>query len=176
MASNNYVEYGSKTFRGDFNQVNLPSRNVMIYRDNNSGPQCLYTLLTQYLKRLPSDNEKTSDIFYPKPLRPHPTKPWFANVPVGKNKVNIMVKRMCEAAGLPPRTNHSLRVTGATTLFSKNAPKKLVQEVTWHRGLEYNLSIWKAHGTKSESSTKVYDFQEPVQSIDWKPAKFAVFF
>ena len=66
---------------------------------------------------------------YLKPLAPHPTK--YTNVPVGKNKLNTMVKRMCEAADLPPRTNHSLRVTGATTLFSKNVPEKLVQEVTW---------------------------------------------
>ena len=98
----------------------------------------MYTLRTQYLKRLPSDNDKTS---YLKPLRPHPTAPWFANVPVGKNKLNTIVKRMYEAAGLPPRTNHSLRVTGATTLFSKNVPEKLVQEITGHRGLECNLSI-----------------------------------
>ena len=97
---------------------------------------CSYTLLTLYLKLLPSDNEKMKDIFYLKPLTPHPTKPWYANVPVGKNKLNTMVKRMCEAADLPPRTNHSLRVTGATTLFSKNVPEKLVQEVTGHRSLE----------------------------------------
>ena len=109
---------------------------MTIYRDENAAPRCLYTLLTQYLKRLPCDNEKSSDIFYLKSLGPHPTKPWFANVPVGKNKLNTMVKRMCEAAGLPPRTNHSLRVTGATTLFSKNVPEKLVQEVTGHRSLE----------------------------------------
>ena len=74
--------------------------------------------------------------FYLKQLAPHPRKPWFANIPVGKNKLNTMVKKMCEAAGLPPRTNHSLRVTGATTLFSKNVPEKLVQEVTGHRSLE----------------------------------------
>ena len=43
---------------------------------------------------------------------------------------------MCEAVGLPPRTNHSLRVTGATTLFTKNVPENLIQEVTGHRSLE----------------------------------------
>ena len=66
----------------------------------------MYTLLTLYLKLLPSDSEKTKDIFYLKPLAPHPTKPWYANVPVVKNKLNTTVKRMCEAADLPPRTNH----------------------------------------------------------------------
>ena len=131
-----YVEHGSKTFQGGFNQVHLPSKSVTIYRDENAGPRCLYTLLTLYLKRLPSDNEKINGIFYLKPLVPHPTKPWFANIPVGRNKLNTMVKRMCEAVGLPPRTNHSLRVTKSTTLFSKNISKKLVQEVTGHRSLE----------------------------------------
>ena len=131
-----YVEHGSKTYRGGFNQVHLPSKSVTIYGDENAGPRCLYALLTLYLKQLPSDNEKTNDVFYLKPLAPHPTKSWYANVPVGKNKLNSMVKRMCEAANLPPRTNHSLRVTGATTLFSKNVPEKLVQEVTGHCSLE----------------------------------------
>lgn len=121
-----YVEHGSKTFRGGFNQVNLPSKNVTIYRDENAGPRCLCTLLTRYRKRLPNNNEKTNDIFYLKPLGPHPTKPSFAKVPVEKNKLNAMMKRICEAAGLPPMTNHSLRITGATTLFSKNVPEKLV--------------------------------------------------
>ena len=43
---------------------------------------------------------------------------------------------MHEAADLTSRTNHSLQVTGATTLFSKNVPKKLVQEVTGQCSLE----------------------------------------
>ena len=131
-----YVEYGSKTLHGGFNQLHLPSKSVTIYRDENAGPRCLYTLLSLYFKKLPHNNEKTNDTFYLKPLASHPSKPWFANVPVGKNILNAMVKRMCEAAGLPPRTNHSLRVTGATTLFSKNVPEKLVQELTGHRSLE----------------------------------------
>ena len=66
----------------------------------------------------------------------HPTKPWFANILVGKNKLKTMAKRMCEAAGLPPRTNHSLWVTGARMLFSNSVPEKLIQEITGHHSLE----------------------------------------
>ena len=131
-----YVEHGSKIYRGGFNQIHLPSKSVTIYKDENAGPWCLYTLLTHYPKQLPSGNKKAKDTFYLKPLAPHPTKPWYANAPIGKNRLNTMVKRMCKAADLPPRTNHSLRVTGATTLFSKNVPEKLVQEVTGHCSLE----------------------------------------
>ena len=36
-----YVEHGSKTYRGGFNQVHLPSKSVTIYRDENAGPHCL---------------------------------------------------------------------------------------------------------------------------------------
>ena len=88
-----FVEHGSKTFQGGFNQLHLPSKSVTIYRDENAGPRCLYTLLTLYLKRLPSDNEKTKNIIYLKPLASHPTKPWFANILIEKNKLNTMVKR-----------------------------------------------------------------------------------
>ena len=48
-----------------------------------------------------------------------------------------MVKRMCGEAGMEGnKTNHSLRATGATTLFRASVPEKLIQQRTGHRSVE----------------------------------------
>ena len=44
---------------------------------------------------------------------------------------------MCQLAGIPGRhTNHSLRATGATTLYTAGVPEKIIQEHTGHRSVE----------------------------------------
>ena len=52
---------------------------------------------------------------------------------MGKNKLADMVKEMCADAGLPRKTNHSLRATGATTLFQSGVPEHIIQKTTGHR-------------------------------------------
>ena len=43
---------------------------------------------------------------------------WYVVVPVGKNVLAKMVPEMCQEVGITgKKTNHSLRVSGATTLF-----------------------------------------------------------
>ena len=63
-----------------------------------------------YLSKLPN-GALEKDIFY---LRPRPTvpdgpvNPWFDLVPVGKNELAQMVRRMCVDAGIEGmKTNHS---------------------------------------------------------------------
>ena len=129
-----YVERGSKTFRGGFSQLHLNGKSVVLYNDADAGMRCYCSLLRFYLSKLPSD---TSDAFYLQPVKGAPkAEKWYCNIPVGRNKLATMVKRMCEQAGLKPKTNHSLRATGATTLFNAGVPEKLVQEVTGHRSIE----------------------------------------
>ena len=43
---------------------------------------------------------------------------------------------MCIDAGLPPRTNHSLRATGATTRFQAEVPERIIEKTTGHMSLE----------------------------------------
>jgi len=80
------------------------------------------TVLDKYLQVLPAEAKK-NDVFYLKPLvsvPSHPNAPWFLNVhvPVGKNKLNVMVKEMCgEARIIGYFMNHNLHAYGATTLF-----------------------------------------------------------
>ncbi len=56
---------------------------------------------------------------------------------MGKHKLGGMVGGMCEEAGIGERkTNHSLRVTGATSLYNGGVPEREIQQRTGHRSLE----------------------------------------
>lgn len=43
---------------------------------------------------------------------------------------------MCSEAGIDGKTNHSLRVTGATSLFQNSVPEKVIENVVGHRLLD----------------------------------------
>jgi len=83
---------------------------------------------------------QSDDVFYLKPLKNVPSipgEPWFVNVPIGKNKLNGLLKEMCTKAGIDGAfTNHSLRAYGATTLFWSGVSEKLIQQRTGHRSVE----------------------------------------
>uniref|UniRef100_A0A1X7V736 Tyr recombinase domain-containing protein n=1 Tax=Amphimedon queenslandica TaxID=400682 RepID=A0A1X7V736_AMPQE len=90
-----------------------------------------------YLKKLPPiATEK--DYFYCKPSPvASEDKPWYYPVPVGKNTLGNMVKDMATEAGLSgKKTNHSLRVAGATSLYRAGVPERIIQERTGHRSLQ----------------------------------------
>lgn len=48
-----------------------------------------------------------------------------------------MVKKICKEAGIDcDKTNHSLRVTGATAMFQANVPERVIQKTTGHKSLQ----------------------------------------
>ena len=60
--------------------------------------------------------------------------PWYVAVPIGKNVLAKMVSTMCDEAGISgKKTNHSLRVSGATSLFDAGVPER---QRTGHRSIE----------------------------------------
>jgi len=105
---------------------------------SGSGP-CHVKILDIYLSKLPT-KAKENDVFYLTPLPKRPldgTKPWYTITPVGKNKLNGLLKEMCAEAGLSKDfSNHSLRAYGATTLFQAKVPEKLIQMRTGHKSIE----------------------------------------
>ena len=102
------------------------------------GNRCPVSLLDTYISKLPVEARKR-DLFY---CRPHPTvpknveDPWYMNSPVGKNKLYTMVKDMFEEAGISGKSNHSLRVAGASSLFSAGVPERIIQGRTGHVSVE----------------------------------------
>ena len=79
------------------------------------------------------------DILYCRPKQKTPAnndQPWYECSAGGRNKLSSVVKEMCQEAGLAVKTNHSLRATGASTMFQAEAPEKIIQKTTGHRSLE----------------------------------------
>ena len=59
---------------------------------------------------------------------------WFMNTAMGVNPLKSMMPKISELAGLSTRyTNHSLRATSATRMFSAGVPEKIIAERTRHR-------------------------------------------
>lgn len=87
--------------------------------------------------------------------------PWYDCVAVGKNKLSTMVKDICNEAGISDKTNHSLRPTGATTLFKANVPEKIIQNTTGHRSVEALHSYERALEDQQKASSMVLTTRDP---------------
>ena len=134
-----YVENGSKNRSGGTAQLNLENKIVPIHAVPENCPRCLVFLLDLYFSKLPEFPAK-DDVFYLRPkvkVPSSPGEPWFDCIPIGKNKLATLMKEMFVEAGFQEmKTNHSLRATGATTLFDAGLPEKIIQKNTGHRSLE----------------------------------------
>ncbi len=133
-----YVEHGFKNRSGGIADYKVPNKQVPIYANPIAGPRCHVYILDMYLQKLPS-NAKINDIFYMRPLSfilPNNSSPWYhGKQRLGKNSIGRMVSQMCENAGLPKRTDHSLRATCVTQLFEAGVPNNIIQARTGHRTL-----------------------------------------
>ena len=131
-----YIENVSKTRNGSFKQLHLKNKEVPIYACPEVGERCPVYILDKYISKLPPNN----NLFYLRPLDKTPKsdeQPWYSAVPVGKNTLAGKIKKMCQLANVGGnKTNHSLRATGATSLYEKGVPEKIIQERTGHRSLE----------------------------------------
>ena len=128
-----YREFGSKN-QGGIKSLNLQNKVVKQY-ENVTNPQiCHVKILDKYLDVL-----SANDVFYltPLPKKPaEPGKPWYTNTPVGRNRLNSMMKMCKEAEFDTTFTNHSLRAYGATKMFQAKVPEKIIQQRTGHKSLE----------------------------------------
>ena len=131
-----YQEFGSKNRQGNFSSLNLQNKIVRQHQNTTNPERCHVQILDKYLSKIPKE-ARAKDTFYLTPLlnKPKdPSKPWYTVTPVGRNRLNGMLKEMCQEAGLSTNfTNHSLRAYGATTLFQAGVPEKLIQQRTGHR-------------------------------------------
>ena len=131
-----YTENASKNRSGGFNQLNVENKVVHQYQDLTLGERCHVALLDAYFSKLPE-----GDIFYVRPVSDaqfaaNPEK-WFTSLPIGKNSLSTMLKKMCAEAGVAgKKTNNSLRAYAATELFNTGIPEKVIQERSGHRSLE----------------------------------------
>lgn len=117
-----------KTKRG----VNMKEkeRECAMYAVSNDS-NCPVRHLKIYLEKL---NPKC-DAFYQRPMsNPKPEGPWYENCPVGKNKLNDMMKTMSIEGGLSQvYTNHCLRNTCVNALEGAGYEVKDIMRVTGHK-------------------------------------------
>ena len=144
--------------------MNVDNKVVPIYAGPAAGERCLVYLLDLHLSKLPSIAFE-KDVLYWKPKNDIPKsskEPWYHCQPVGKHKLSGMVAQMCEEAGLNERkTNHSLRVTGATSLYNGGVPEREIQQRTGHRSIE---ALRKYECTGEEQHQAVSSkFSSPVE-------------
>ena len=146
-----YYEHGSKNHSGGVDDKS--NGKVVTIVDTPNSKISHVGILDLYLSKIPP-NTKPTDQFYlqPLPFAPIGSRPWFWDTPLGKNKVHQMVKQMFRDAGIEGNfTNHSLRATCATQLFSAGVPEALVQKQTGHKSVE-SLRVYE-RVTESQRQT-----------------------
>ena len=125
-----YIENGSKNYPGSFSGKRDDNKIVTIYANPESH---------EYFAKFPKSPD-VMEFFYLKPLQKTPVdphRPWFEASPIGKNTLGKFVQCLCKEAGISgKKTNHSLRATGTTALFSAAVPEKLIKSITGHKSTE----------------------------------------
>ena len=130
-----YTELVSKNNQHRFKDVNMQNKTGRVYAQVDS-ERCLVKLLDKYLLKLPEGALH----FYMRPLDKIPqeeSKPWFTKQRVGQNNLKEILPKLSVESGCGVRyTNHSLRATAATRMFSTGVPEKLIADKTGHRSLK----------------------------------------
>ena len=153
-----YTENGSKNRSGGIAQLRVQNKIVEIYAVPENEPRCLFYLLDLYFSKLPPYAFE-NDIFYLRAKKKTPINPddyWYESVPMGKNKLSCLLKEMSVEAGFEQyKTNHSLRATGASALFSAGVPEKIIQKNTGHRSLEALRLYEHVSSEQSKDTSKI---------------------
>ena len=134
-----YLEHSSKNRPGGVDRVKLDHKSVRIVANSSVGERCPVFILDKYISKLPNPAIE-KELFYCRPLPSIPkvvNDPWYVAVPIGKNVLAKMVSTICDEAGISgKKTNHSLRVSGTTSLFNAGVPERVIQQRTGHRSIE----------------------------------------
>ena len=134
-----YTEHASKNRSGALQQMRVENKIVPVIANPEAGIRCHVAILDLYLSKIPA-SAVSKDVFYLQPVPKVPSdssKPWFLVIPVGRNTLSTMVRDICTEGGIDGnKTNHSLRATGASSLFTAGVPEKIIQQRSGHLSLQ----------------------------------------
>ncbi len=134
-----YTEDGkSKTNQGGLSGRKHVPKSVKVPA-NPDFDRDLVRLYKKYVGLLPR-NSKTSAL-YRYPLQPHRCTPcqWFSDKPIRVNCLKKIVSSLTKQAGLTGKfTNHSLRATAATRMYTSGIDEQVIKEITGHK----SDSVW----------------------------------
>ena len=149
-----YTEDLSKNKPGGLKGRKMKPKVVLHHANEKDPGRCFVHLFKMYRRLCPKDQPK--DAFYLQPLKNPSPGCWFSNKPIGYNKLDGTVARLCKLAGIPGyRTNHSLRATTATRLYQAGVDEQLVMERTGHQSLEGVRSYKRTSTAQQESISDI---------------------
>ena len=123
-----FMGRSSKNVQGGLKQRAIKPKDLKIYAKPELGERCVVDIFSSYMACIPSKGP-----FYRRPIK-DASPPRFSQQVVGKHTLGTIVKRFCAEAGFQGNyTNHSGKVTCATTLFNQNFDEQLIQRQTGHR-------------------------------------------
>lgn len=130
-----YIEYHedvSKSRSGGLKTFNRPVKVTQAYELTECPQRCPVRLYELYTSKCPVVADRV-DAFYLRPLEKYRNDCWYYNSPIGQNTLWSIVSKMCARAGFKGfYSNHSLRATAATRLFSANVDEQLIKLKTGH--------------------------------------------
>ena len=119
-----------KNWQGGLHHLKLTAKDLKIYAKVELKERCAVSIFEFYLRLIPPEGP-----FYRRPLSCSPPK--YSIQVIGVNKLNVIVKKICEKAGFKGYfTNHSGKVTCATELYKQNIDEQLIMQQTGHRSLD----------------------------------------
>lgn len=128
-----YTEHVSKANQGGLKDRQTRQKVVDAYENTTNSERCIVRLFQLYVSHSP---ENRPSAFYLRPLDRPSGNIWYSSQAVGRQKLQGIVADICKEGGLlGHRTNHSLRATAATRLYSANVDEQLITEVTGHRSM-----------------------------------------
>ena len=126
-----YMEFSgrsTKTYSGGLKHRKLEAKSLRIFSVAEIGERDIVSCFKQYISLIPPDGP-----FYRRPSNVSGACSFTKQV-IGKNKLQGLIKAICEQAGFEGYfTGHSGKVTCATELFNNNIDEQLIQVQTGHR-------------------------------------------
>ena len=93
-----YTELGSKNRQGGFTNLHLENKVVCQYQNLSGSGPCHVQILDANFAKLPLQ-AKERDVFHLTPNKlADQSKPWYWLVPVGRNRLDAVLKDMCAEA------------------------------------------------------------------------------
>ena len=87
------------------------NKSLVHHANPSAGLRCYVNVMRTYISRLPESTRQSDSFYYrPKVMLPsNPEEPWFADQPIGRNRLTSFVKDVCSSVGITGKNNHSLR-------------------------------------------------------------------
>ena len=80
---------------------------------------------------------------------------WFKAQAKGVNKLNSVLKDMCEAGGIPPKTNHAGRKTHVQKLQDNDVLPNQIKQITGHKNLQSINNYSRLRGRQMENISNI---------------------